>query len=96
MSNQELNPLKLNHILVVISLLKLTFFGRGMLNFLTPYGNPRNFRIYKIYGLTNNPLNIVRNLFQQHPVIIISILYIFSMLIFAYSYRILENGASED
>lgn len=72
--------------------MKLVFLLRGLLQYLTPYSTPRNFRVGKMYGVLNSPFYNMRCLFRQHPVILISSLYLFCMAIFAYCYRVFENG----
>lgn len=92
---EELNPLQVNHLLIIFSLLKSMFYIRGMLNYLTPYTNPRHFRVTRMYGTTNNHLYYLRCIFRQHPVIMISGLYIFGLFLFAFCFVILENGARD-
>lgn len=95
LKNEELLPLKLNHILLLFALTKLVLLIRGILNYLTPYAYPRNFRLTKMYGVLNNHFYHLRCLFRQHPVFLISSLYLFCMGLFAYCYRVFENGAAQ-
>lgn len=79
---------------MILALCKIIYLLRGLLNYLTPYGNPRHYRVAKMYSVSNDPYYHIRCLFRQHPVILISSLYLFSMVLFAYCYRVFENGAS--
>lgn len=80
----------LDSLLLLLGLMKGIFVIRGMLNLIVPYANPRQYRIAKIYGTTNNYIYQVRCLFRQHPVASISILYSFCWLLFAYCFRVCE------
>lgn len=82
--------MKLNHFLMIFTVPKIILLGRGVLQLISMCSGPRTVRIKKLYGADNFYLFYVRCLFRDYPVALISALFICSLFLSAYIYRVCE------
>lgn len=75
---------------MLFSVLKFVYLARGIFQLLTKYSNPRSFRVCKFYSIETNYFYHLRCLFRDHPVGLISTLYLACLFTFSYGFRISE------
>lgn len=78
---------KLNYVLVLGSLLKLSLLIPCLIN-MYKFKNPRTSRICKIYSCSNSYLYTIKCCFKLYPITLVSINFVVSFLVFSFAYRV--------
>lgn len=90
---QFVQPIKLNYILALASLLKLLILIPSFLNTLK-FKNPRSSRVCKIYGCESSILYELKCYFKEEPIKLVVILIFCSIALFTFGFRICERSKS--
>jgi voltage-gated potassium channel len=88
---QSNSDYKLNYVLVIASLLKLTLFLPSLMSMLK-LRNPRSSRICNFYGSTNSNLYVIKCYFKIMPIRLVSFIFLSGILAFALSFRVTERN----
>ncbi|KRX03768.1 hypothetical protein PPERSA_04276 [Pseudocohnilembus persalinus] len=81
---------KLNWLLALLSLLRILIILRVILR-NTIFLSPRAHRLTRMYGCQANYQFAIKCLFQDHPLLLITVVFFLSVVVFAFALRICER-----
>lgn len=80
---------KLNYLLIILACFRITYFSTSLL-VRSRYMSPRAGRICKMYGAEPGLMFCLRSLFKDAPFAFITSIFVVSVFLFSFAFRIAE------
>lgn len=84
-------PFEVNYLLTIFSLFKLGIIIYSLIYYFK-FKNSRSSVLWRKYGPLNPYLFVIKYLFKQHAISLVSFLFAFNLLFFSFAYRVSERN----